>query len=217
MFHLIFFDNGPEPIVVRVIGRPFVHDRSGPVGQGPVNDVAVTRHPANVGRRPVGVLVLGDRRCSDEWQPSPPDSHRWCGEGPWACRSFPTCTVCRGDARSRDGQAPQEFPPDRFISSCHQWSRSSTIGTSGAWLVRLTTRTFSMVGQLLSASSALPLRGTTPPLRQAPSAVISNVAWQSLMRSLRDSGLKPPNTTVWGAPRRAQASIAIASSGIIPR
>ncbi len=34
------------------------------------------------------------------------------------------------------------------------------------------------------------------------------------MRSRSDSALKPPKTTLWTAPMRAQASIAIASSGI---
>ena len=37
------------------------------------------------------------------------------------------------------------------------------------------------------------------------------------MRSRSDSALKPPNTTLCTAPMRAQASIAIASSGISGR
>ena len=37
------------------------------------------------------------------------------------------------------------------------------------------------------------------------------------MRSLTASGEKPPNTTLCGAPIRAQASIATATSGIIGR
>ena len=37
------------------------------------------------------------------------------------------------------------------------------------------------------------------------------------MRSLTDSALKPPKTTLWIAPMRAQASIATATSGIIGR
>jgi hypothetical protein len=35
------------------------------------------------------------------------------------------------------------------------------------------------------------------------------------MRPARESGEKPPNTTEWTAPMRAQASIEIAASGII--
>ena len=38
----------------------------------------------------------------------------------------------------------------------------------------------------------------------------------SLSRSESESAEKPPKTTVCGAPSRAQASIAIGSSGIIP-
>ena len=37
------------------------------------------------------------------------------------------------------------------------------------------------------------------------------------MRSRTDSGEKPPKTTLWGAPIRAQASIATTTSGIIGR
>ena len=37
------------------------------------------------------------------------------------------------------------------------------------------------------------------------------------MRSRTDSALKPPKTTLCGAPMRAQASIATATSGIIGR
>ena len=44
---------------------------------------------------------------------------------------------------------------------------------------------------------------------------MTSFASASLMREERASAEKPPNTTVWGAPMRAQASIAIGSSGII--
>ena len=43
---------------------------------------------------------------------------------------------------------------------------------------------------------------------------MSTAHCESLMRSRSDSELKPPNTTQCTAPMRAQASIAIASSGI---
>ena len=72
-----------------------------------------------------------------------------------------------------------------------------------------------MVGVCAIASSACPLRWTGLPRRQPPSAVMSTLAWASLMRPARASAEKPPKTTVWGAPSRAQASIAIGSSGII--
>jgi len=38
----------------------------------------------------------------------------------------------------------------------------------------------------------------------------------SLSRPWSESALKPPNTTVWGAPSRVQASMATGSSGIMP-
>ena len=53
------------------------------------------------------------------------------------------------------------------------------------------------------------------PPRTPSSAVITAQASQSAMRPARLSGEKPPNTTEWIAPMRAQASIAAAASGII--
>ncbi len=72
-----------------------------------------------------------------------------------------------------------------------------------------------MVGHCSSAWSAARFKGTTWPRRNPPSAVIRATAPASLMRSRRLSALKPPNTTECGAPMRAQASIAITTSGII--
>jgi hypothetical protein len=44
---------------------------------------------------------------------------------------------------------------------------------------------------------------------------MSTFACASVMRPASASELKPPKTTVCGAPSRAQASIAIGSSGIM--
>ena len=44
-----------------------------------------------------------------------------------------------------------------------------------------------------------------------------SVESQSWMRPASESGEKPPNTTEWTAPIRAQASMAMAASGIIGR
>jgi hypothetical protein len=46
---------------------------------------------------------------------------------------------------------------------------------------------------------------------------MTTLASASLMRLARASEEKPPKTTEWAAPRRAQASIATAASGIIGR
>ena len=55
------------------------------------------------------------------------------------------------------------------------------------------------------------------PLRRAWSTVISALASENSIRSFTASGEKPPKTTLCGAPMRAQASIATATSGIIGR
>ncbi len=66
-----------------------------------------------------------------------------------------------------------------------------------------------------TARSACSFSRTTEPRRQPPSAVITTDAWASSMRSRRASGEKPPNTTEWTAPMRAQASMATGNSGIM--
>ena len=66
-------------------------------------------------------------------------------------------------------------------------------------------------------SSTACLIGAVLPLRRAPSTVTSALASENSMRSLTDSALKPPKTTLCGAPMRAQASIATTTSGIIGR
>jgi predicted nuclease of restriction endonuclease-like (RecB) superfamily len=50
----------------------------------------------------------------------------------------------------------------------------------------------------------------------APSQVITTWASRSCMRALRASAEKPPNTTLWVMPSRAQASRATGSSGTMP-
>ena len=82
---------------------------------------------------------------------------------------------------------------------------------------RCTTIMSLTVGHSSSASSALAFKGTNRPPRSPSSAVITMVDWQSWMRSRSDLAENPPNTTLWIAPMRAQASMEIASSGIIGR
>ena len=66
-------------------------------------------------------------------------------------------------------------------------------------------------------SSTLDLIAAVLPLRRAPSTVTRIFASENSIRSLTDSALKPPKTTLWIAPMRAHASIATATSGIIGR
>ena len=68
-----------------------------------------------------------------------------------------------------------------------------------------------MVGQDVSAASAFAFSATRRPPRRPSSAVMSTVPSQSWMRLARLSGEKPPKTTAWIAPMRAQASMATAA------
>ena len=71
----------------------------------------------------------------------------------------------------------------------------------------MTLRTFSQP-PMANASSTTGLSGISRPPRNWPSAVITSVAPASMMRSCRLFAEKPPNTTEWVAPMRAQACIA---------
>ena len=75
----------------------------------------------------------------------------------------------------------------------------------------------SIVSTSPMTSSTCCLMGAVLPLRRAPSTVTSALASENSMRSFTDSAENPPNTTLWGAPMRAHASIATATSGIIGR
>ena len=82
--------------------------------------------------------------------------------------------------------------------------------------MRRTTRHECTLGAAAIASSAVSLSGTVLPRRQASSCVTSTSQPMSTIRPESESAENPPKTTVCGAPRRVHASIAIASSGIIP-
>ena len=65
------------------------------------------------------------------------------------------------------------------------------------------------------AASPIDLSGTGLPPRMPASVVTSTSEVQSTMRWASESAEKPPNTTEWMAPMRAQANSVKASSGII--
>ncbi len=101
------------------------------------------------------------------------------------------------------------------ISSSHQQSRPSFICTLVP--TRLTTMHVLTSGQSVRASSASRFSGISLPPLKPPSAVISILAPQSFMRLLSEAALYPPKTTLWITPMRAQASMAIGSSGTMGR
>ena len=102
----------------------------------------------------------------------------------------------------------------RLISSSHHTSRPLIIETGVR--VCVDTMTFSTEGHAMMASSTTDLSGITLAPRYAPSQVTTTLACASLIRSAIDWALNPPNTTECTAPIRAQASTAMANSGIIP-
>ena len=83
--------------------------------------------------------------------------------------------------------------------------------------VDLTTTTVSRSGRPEITSSTCCLTGMNLPFRRDPSGMISALARETSIRSRTAVGAKPPNTTVCGAPIRAQASMATTTSGIIGR
>ncbi len=65
------------------------------------------------------------------------------------------------------------------------------------------------------ASSSKGLYATTLPPREPASALMMTLGVASSMRDASETEAKPPNTTEWMAPMRAQASMANAASAII--
>src|SRR5580704_18226125 len=51
-------DDGPEAAEIGHVWGPFVHQGGGAVGEGAVDDVAVSGDPANVGGAPVDVFIV---------------------------------------------------------------------------------------------------------------------------------------------------------------
>ena len=101
------------------------------------------------------------------------------------------------------------------IASWNHTSRPSCISQSAS--VWRTTKIVSRWPRSAITSSTCCLIGAVLPLRRAPSTVTSAFASENSMRSRTDSAEKPPKTTLWIAPMRAQASIATATCGIIGR
>ena len=52
----VALDDLPEAVLLRPVRRALVHHDGGTVGERSVDDVAVARHPADVGRAPVDVV-----------------------------------------------------------------------------------------------------------------------------------------------------------------
>ena len=74
-----------------------------------------------------------------------------------------------------------------------------------------------MCGDSAIAASSSGLYFTTRPGSSPQDADTITFGLASAMREASSAAAKPPNTTEWIAPSRAQASMAIAASGTIGR
>ena len=205
-------DDLPEAIGLRVVRRALVHDGGRAVRERAVDDVAVARDPADVGGAPVDVVVLQvedaprrERRVQEVAAGRVEDALRLPGRAARVEdeeRMLAVERVRRADRR----RAVHQLVPPEVASGLHRHGVADAAHHDDVACT---------VGVSATAASTLALSGTTAPRRQPPSAVTTRRAWASLMRSRSASAEKPPKTTLWVAPMRAQASIAIAASGII--
>ena len=56
--HLIFIDDLPETIRLRIIRRAFIHESGRSICERPVNDIAVAGNPADIRCAPIGVVIF---------------------------------------------------------------------------------------------------------------------------------------------------------------
>ncbi len=106
------------------------------------------------------------------------------------------------------------------MRSSHQKSRSGfqAIGNRSAPTRRATMQLWTRTPRPALSSiarSAFSFNRITLSPRNPPSVVMTVPQAESTIQSASESALNPPNTTEWIAPIRAQARMAMASSGII--
>ena len=161
----VALDDLPEAILLRPVGRAFVHHHRRAVGERTVDDVAVAGDPADVGRAPVDVVVLAGRTPTSSSRRCRRGSRRSCARCPSACRSCPTCRGCRACPPRPSPRARTSYGAS-CISSCYQWSRppSCAPGSGGRAAAGRRRRARSTASPA-SASSAICFSGTIWPRR----------------------------------------------------
>ena len=97
----VLLDDLPEAILARMVRGALVHHRGRAVGQRAVDDVAVARHPADVGGTPVGVVLAQVEDPLMRQRRRRAGSRPWCAARPWVCRSSRWCRGCTADVRCR--------------------------------------------------------------------------------------------------------------------
>ena len=102
----------------------------------------------------------------------------------------------------------------RSASVAQSWSRPATLSI-GASPRSISSTAAGLCFDRRMPSSSSGLYGTTLPPREPASALTITLGSASSMREASDTEAKPPNTTEWMAPMRAQASMAKAASAIM--
>ena len=97
--HLELLHDLPEARRIGIRGHGLEHHGRGAHAQGPVDDVAVARDPADVRRAPEHVVVLDVEDVFHGARPCRSGSRPWCAPRPWACPWSQRCRGCTGCPR----------------------------------------------------------------------------------------------------------------------
>ena len=209
---LVVLDDLPPAVPGRRVGRALVQHAGRRVGERPVDDVAVAGDPADVRGAPVHVVrlevedhLVGVRRAEEVAGGRVQDPLRLGGR---PARVEQVEHVLRVDRHRRAvlGLAVDEVVPPVVAPRDHVHAVAETVDDEHALdRRRVGDRLVGVMLQVdLVAAPVAAVRGD-----QHLGAAVVDAPADS------DSAEKPPKTTVCGAPIRAQASIAIGSSGII--
>ena len=203
---LVLVDDLPEAGHRRIVRHALEHQRRRAVGERAVDDVAVAGHPADVGGAPVDVAVVvvedvlvGHRGVDEIAAGGVQHALGLAGRA----RGVEDEQRVLGVHRLAAGSRPSRLAPPRRS----QTSRPASMATAPP--VRRTTSTVSTPPAFVERRVDV---GLERHLAAAAQALVGgdDDAWsrQSSMRLASASGEKPPNTTEWMAPMRAQASMA---------
>ena len=201
------------PGVGRADRLALVEDGRAAGEQRRVDDVGVADDPADVGGGPVHLARARRRRCSSCSSSGRPRGRRCRARRPSACPSCRTCRGCRADRWRRPGRSrpasrlPRGRPsPDRAPGPAAPAPAAAAGSTQRSGLC---------VGELDGLVEQRLVRDRRGRPRCRTRRRRSASAWRRRCGSASSLAAKPPNTTEWMAPMRAQASIAMTASGTI--
>ncbi len=186
--HPVVVDDLPETVEIGVVGGTLVDDRGGPVGQRPVDDVAVPGDPADVGGAPVHVAVGFEVEHQGVGGGDPGQVTGLGVDDPLRLPRGPRCvedvegvfgvedlglTVLR---LTVDQVVPPDVTPLHHLHAVIGASHDDRVGD---------------VRGRSSASSVFTFSGTTLPPRHAPSWVITTRQSESRIRDRQGVGGEP--------------------------